>query len=192
MRLARRLFVVPLADNNHGKTSIIRALVSQAEGRAYKPPHPHKSERRLVTPWGRVVDAYVFGRSFQEVEKKKYTCVKAALDANDPGWRNRELIIMPSHVGDIHNDEALCGGDDIDQMFDAAHEGGFDIICVSVHFVDPDEDRSAYWDIWRRPWDERWTIPNPEVAVHDKGRLSGQLAALGSDLWTWISRALTP
>ena len=29
MRIARRLFVVPLANNAHGKTTILKALVSQ-------------------------------------------------------------------------------------------------------------------------------------------------------------------
>jgi hypothetical protein len=38
MRIVRRLFVVPLADNNHGKTTMLRALFNQATGRALDQP----------------------------------------------------------------------------------------------------------------------------------------------------------
>ena len=46
---------------------------------------------------------------------------------------------MPSHAGHIENNSAA---DDIDQMIDAAHAAGFDVICATVIFTDPDEDRS--------------------------------------------------
>jgi hypothetical protein len=49
-----------------------------------------KSDRSLVSPWGRPIDAYVFGRSYQEKEKAPhgpYDSVEAALDGNDPHWR---------------------------------------------------------------------------------------------------------
>ena len=67
MRIARRLFVVPLANNNHGKTTIITALLSQGLGRAFQ--KHQKRARELTSPWGRKVDAYVFCRSYQESEK---------------------------------------------------------------------------------------------------------------------------
>ena len=180
MRIARRLFVVPLANDNHGKSTILRALVSQGLGRRME--LQKKGVRDLTSPWGRPIDAYVFGRSYQEVEKKQHQAVESALDANDAGWRDRELIIMPSHVTSIRNTGAPT---DIEQMIDAAHGAGFDAICASVILDGAFPNRVALSHIWRRPWDERWTIPNPRI-----DQFEGQLEALGRDLWTWICRAL--
>lgn len=39
MQIARRLFVVPLANNDHGKTTMLRALVNQGQGSALKANH---------------------------------------------------------------------------------------------------------------------------------------------------------
>jgi len=182
MRIARRLFVVPLANNDHGKSTIIKAMVSQGLGKTIQ--LQRKGDRQLTSPWGRIIDAYVFGRSFQEVEKGRHGGVEAALDANDSNWRIRELVVMPSHVGDISNGRAA---DDIDQMIDVAHGAGFDVICASVLLErEPGAHRKQYSDIWRKPWDERWAIPNPHIEDNPEG----QLEALGCDLWMWICRAL--
>ena len=197
MRVARRLFVVPLANNNHGKTSIIRSLVSQGEGYLYTSPQPHKGDRTLFSPKGRKIFAYIYGRSYQETEKRKYASVIDALDGNDPLWRSKDLIIMPSHTGDIFDKRHTV--DDIDQMIDAAHRGGFDVVSASVIFSknnmdDMPEfyDTEAFEGIWLKPWDERWTLPNKWLDNVSKGNpyLEGQLSALGRDLWTWISDAL--
>lgn len=179
MRIARRLFVIPMADDKHGKSTIVRALVSQGLGRTVG--HHKKAHRDLVSPVGRHVDAYVFGRSYQEVEKSKHGTVEAALDANDPFWRERELIIMPSHVSKRDRN-------DIQEMIDIGHSAGFDVIGVSVILAGNEGDnRGQFPAIWAMPWDERWTIPNPWSEEPD-----GQLWALGCDLWTWICRTLTP
>jgi hypothetical protein len=180
MRIARRLFVVPLANNAHGKTTIIKALVSQGGdpqfGRLRKAP------RLLTSPRGRSIDAYIFGRSYQETEKAQHGSVGDALDASDAQWRERELIIFPSHVSN--------SDDDIDEMIEAAHQAGFDAICATVVFTGDDpEDRTAFSDIWAKGWDERWTIPNARLAPDDRN-VEPQLIALGSDLWTWICAAL--
>ena len=181
MKIVRRLFLVLLADNDHGKSNIIRSLVSQGLGRTVQ--LQRKAARAFISPWGRPIDAYVFGRSYQEVEKSVYGSVEQALDGNDPAWRMRELIIMPSHVADIGSSKS---GDDIDEMIDVAHRAGFDIICATVIFTgENEEDRTQFSAVWRKPWDERWTIPNPYAAEP-----IGQLEALGRDLWTWICRAL--
>ncbi len=180
MHLSRRLFVVPLADNAHGKTTMLKALVSQ--GGDYQFDRLRKAPRRLVSPWGREIDAFIFGRSYQETEKGQHGNVIASVDASDPLWRNRELIIMPSHV--------TGSGADIDEMLKAAHGAGFDAICASVIFVDGDQGgHTDYGTIWGRNWDERWTIPNP-LRHPDDRELESQLWALGCDLWTWICRAL--
>lgn len=42
MQIARRLFVVPLANNDHGKTTMLRALVNQGQGSALKANHKKK------------------------------------------------------------------------------------------------------------------------------------------------------
>jgi len=90
---------------------------------------------------------------------------------------------MPSHVSDIGNDTE---SDDIDQMIDAAHGAGFDVICAAVIFTGSDEeDRTQFADIWRKAWEERWTIPNPHNDAPE-----GPLDALGRDLWTWICRVI--
>jgi hypothetical protein len=136
----------------------------------------------LTSPWGRSIDAYIFGRSYQETEKAQHGSVGDALDGSDAQWRERELIIFPSHVSN--------SDDDIDEMIEAAHQAGFDAICATVVFTGDDpEDRTAFSNIWAKDWDERWTIPNVRLAPDDQ-TLEPQLNALGSDLWTWICAAL--
>jgi hypothetical protein len=180
LRIARRLFVVPLANNEHGKTTMLKALVSQ--GGDFQFERLRKAQRRLVSPWGREIDAFVFGRSYQETEKGQHRSVVAALDASDPQWRERELIIMPSHVSGSESD--------VDEMIEAAHGAGFDVICATVVFTGDDQrNRAGFSAILIKHWDERWTIPNP-IRDPDDRELESQLRALGSDLWTWICRAL--
>jgi hypothetical protein len=177
MRIARRLFVIPLANDMHGKSSMLRALVAQGLGQTVQ--LHKKGVRQLTSPWGRLIDAYTFGRSYQEKEKGKYKTVEATLTANDPLWKTRELIIMPSHVAKV--DHA-----DIRDMIDVAHSAGFDVIAASVILSwEGGDNRADFPDIWCMAWDERWTIPNPWNDNPD-----GQLEALGRDLWTWICRAL--
>jgi|SRR5665213_2375901 len=177
MRICRRLFVVVLADANHGKSIAMNALLSQGLG-VLSPGR--KGARRLVSPWGREIDAYIFVRSYQETEKAEYGTVKGALNANDPSWRERELIIFPSHVQGSRAD--------IDGMIDAAHLGGFDIVCASLIMTGDDgDDRKSFANIWRKDWDERWTLPNPST---EDSKWPAQVEALGRDLWTWICRAL--
>lgn len=178
MYICRRLFVVPLANDAHGKSTIIRSMVSQGSAREIE--LHKKSKRRLITPWGRQVDAYVFGRSYQEIEKAKYGSVAAALDGNDPDWRWRDLIVMPSHVDkrDIS---------DIQDMVNLAHPAGFDAIAVPVVYWDKNGDnRKSLAPALALNWDGRWTLPNKW-----REEPEGQLWALGNDLWSWISRALT-
>ncbi len=179
MKIARRLFVVPLANNNHGKSTMIRALVSFAISKEIQ-THK-KGVRAMFSPWAlRMIDAYVFGRSYQEIEKGKYGSVEATLDANDANWRTRELVIMPSHV-------AIADHRDIQDMIDLAHSAGFDVVAASVILSwEGGDNRADFPDIWRMPWDERWTIPNPWT--DDKSE--AQLEALGRELWTLICRKL--
>lgn len=178
MHICRRLFVVPLADDMHGKSTIIRSLVSQA---VRKDIDLHKKNvRKMITPWGQTIDAYVFGRSYQEVEKNTHGSVRAALDNNDADWEKRELIVMPSHIGG--------SGDiaDIEEMIRLAHSAGFDAIAVPIVYInDKGDNRAALAPALALNWEARWTVSNPWQKDPD-----GQLLALGNDLWSWISRAL--
>jgi GTPase Era involved in 16S rRNA processing len=173
MNISRRLFVVLLANNDHGKSTLMNALVSQGLGAASP---GRKGARSLVSPWGREIDAYVFVRSYQETEKSEHGSVVNALDANDPSWRERELIIFPSHRSHSSSD--------LDEMIEAAHSGGFDAICATL-IVDGTDERDRIENAWRKNWDERWTLPNPQTEHWRE-----QVEAIGRDLWTWICRAL--
>lgn len=177
MRLSRRLFVVLLSNGEHGKSTLVQALLSQARGITLK--KAQKVACLLTSPWGREIDAYVFVRSYQETEKPNHKTVIEALDANDPSWRERELIIMPSWVS---GKGGISLEDDTSKMIEAAHSAGFDAVCASLI---TGNDRKDYPKIWQQNWDERWTLPNPEAEDW-----KGQVNALGCDLWTWICRAL--
>jgi len=176
MQVTRRLFIVPLANNNHGKTSMLNALLAQGLGG--KSPE-QKGARELFDSTGRPIDAYVFVRSYQETLKKKYKSVSKALDKNDRQWKERELIILPSHV---HRSET-----DVDEMIAVAHGAGFDVVCALVVLDGSDRQDSSH--ILEKGWDERVTIMNPRQ--DDEQRRRALLNALGCDLWTWICKALT-
>lgn len=179
MNITRRLFVVPLANNDHGKSTILKALV--ALGISKEMQIHRKGARLMFSPFAnRMVDAYVFGRSFQEKEKGKHGSVETALDSNDPDWRKRELVIMPSHI-------AAADHTDIQDMIDVAHSAGFDAVAASVILSwDGGDNRADFPDIWRMSWDERWNIPNP----WSDDNAQAQLEALGHELWTKIARTL--
>ena len=173
MYISRRLFIVLLANNNHGKSSLVQSLLSQGLGQSIK--NLPKKVRDLTTPWGRKIDAFVFVRSYQETEKAHYKTIVEALDANDQDWRERELIFFSSHVNGDSKKHTQ-------QMIDAAHEAGFDVIAASLIL---DNDRKDYDKIWSQNWDERWTLPNPKTKDW-----KGQIDALGRDLWTKICSKL--
>jgi hypothetical protein len=174
MRIVRKLFVVLLANNEHGKTTMLNALLPQALGTASP---ARKGPRDLTSPFGRKIDAYVFVRSYQEAEKVSDKNMIGVLDSNDRDWRTRELVIFPSHLD----------RSDVEEMINAAHGAGFDAICAAVILRDRDQIRCA--EIWQLNWDERWTIPNDSKEEFD---WRPQCEALGRDLWTWICLALSP
>jgi len=180
VNITRRLFVVPLANNDHGKSTILKAAVALGISRQMQ--IHKKGVRQLFSPFAnRMIDAYVFGRSYQEKERARYGSVEAALDANDPDWRKRELVIMPSHV-------APQDHSDIQEMIEAAHTAGFDAVAASVILSwDTGDNRGDFPDIWQMPWDERWTIPNP----WSDGNPQPQLEALGRELWIRIARKIS-
>jgi len=171
MRISRRLFVIPLANNNHGKSRLVNSLLSQGLGRASP---GQKGRRHLVSPWGREIDAFVFIRSFQETEKQDHPTPSDALGSADEEWNRRELIVMPSHLDCL----------DVRQMIDTAHGAGFDAIAASI-LLD-DNERSQYRECWAAAWDARWNLPNPRLITD----WDPQLDALGRDLWIWTCKAM--
>jgi hypothetical protein len=155
---------------------MINALLAQGLGG--KSPE-QKGDRVLYDSTGRQIDAYVFVRSYQEKEKKNDRSVEEALDFNDPLWRERDLIILPSHV---HGSAT-----DIDEMIAVAHGAGFDVICALVVLDSSDRQKSS--SILRKGWDGRVTIMNQHRDNEQHRR--AQLNACGCNLWTWICKALT-
>jgi len=153
MRISRRLFVVLLANNDHGKSTLMNALVAQALGTASP---GRKGARTLISPWGREIDSYIFVRSYQEKEKKAHGSVLKALDANDSSWRKRELIILPSHRSQ--------SGADLNKMIEATHVGGYDAVCATL-FIEGTDQRNRFATAWSKNWDERWiTVAGPRLA----------------------------
>lgn len=169
--ITRRLLIVPLANNNHGKTHLIRAIVRQGEHRDLQVVQ--RGPRSLSSPSGRPVDALVIPRSYQETLAGEFGSVEQALNTVDPSWRQRALVILPSHLA-IPDCEAIIG---------LAHGAGFDAIAVSI-LLNPGEIAQSQGCL-ALSWDERWTLSNDQTADH-----AGQVEALGHDLWVWIAAAL--
>lgn len=168
MRVCRRLFVVPLADNDHGKSTLIRALVSQ--GRGINMGGLRHGVQRLESPAGKTVEALVFPRSYQECEKSEHGSVEGALSAVDPAWRTRALVIMPSHL--------II--DDVREIVRTARRAGFDAVAAPV--IIPEHDDLAgngLSDSLGTSWEARWTVHNPRTDNWQE-----QVQALGRDLWT--------
>jgi hypothetical protein len=170
--ITRRLFVVPLANNDHGKTTMIRSLVRQ--GARHGIDVVKRAVRTLYSPWGRVIDALVIPRSYQETLEEEFGSVEGALDGVDPHWRQRDLIVFPSHLKAA----------DCKTMMKLARGAGFDVIAVPV--VLKPEELPKYADCLELGWNERWTVSNDHVDENP----GAQIEALGHDLWAWIAAAL--
>jgi hypothetical protein len=169
--ITRRMMTVPLANNDHGKTTIIRSLVRQGERRRLD--KVKRAPRVLTSPWGRAIDSLVIPRSYQETLLDEFGSVQAALDGVDSSWRERDLIIFPSHL--VKND---CS-----TLIELAHGAGFDAVAVPI-LVDASE-LPQYRDCLSLAWNERWTMLNQRTEDP-----VGQIESLGHDLWAWISAAL--
>ncbi len=169
--ITRRLFVVPLANNDHGKTTMIRSFVRQGERREVEVVR--RAVRTLHSPWGRVIDSLVIPRSYQETLEAEFGSVEEALDGVDALWRQRDLVIFPSHL-----DLSDCRA-----MLKLAHGAGYNVIAASL--ILDSAKMPNYADCLELPWDERWTISN-DVAEN----WGAQVEALGHDLWAWIAAAL--
>ena len=169
--ITHRLFVVVLGQNDHGKTTIIRGLVQQGQRREFD--KVKRATRSLQSPWGRSVDALVIPRSYQETLRGEFGSIESSLENVDSGWRERDLVVFPSHL-----DPTDCR-----TMIELGHNAGFDVICVAIRFLDDDLLNAS--DCLGLPWDRRWTLNNQYSE-----QSTGQLLALGNDLWSWVAAAL--
>jgi hypothetical protein len=169
--ITRRIFLVPLANNDHGKTTIIRSLVRQGERSLVKVVK--RGVRKLLSPWGRRIDALVIPRSYQETLSSEFKTVENALNSVDPLWRQRDLIVFPSHLY----------SEDCEEMIRLGHGAGFDVVVVPVLLQTG--EIAKYQSCLELYWDERWTLSNDKEIDNE-----GQREALGHDLWAWVSAAL--
>ncbi len=168
--ITRRLIVVPLANNDHGKTHIIGSLVRQGERRDIR---VQRGSKMLISPWGRSIDALIIPRSYQETLSAEFGPVEDALNAVDSSWRQRDLVILPSHLVP----------DDCETIIGLAHGAGFDAIAASVLLESAEITR--FEQCLQLPWDERWTLANDRTTEP-----TALLDALGHDLWAWIAAAV--
>ncbi len=186
----RKLFIVPLGENNHGKSSIVRAMIQVAKG---EPAPWRKAAHILTAPTGARLSALVFPSSYQEQEKPKGNSVLRALSdlARAKGkspWFTYDLIIYPSHDDRV----------DLEAMFELGQGHGYDMVAVSILL---DESYPPpHQDCLRLPWSERWTARNYRLrqfkakGAEDKnleltGQARAQIDMLASQLWSQVDRA---
>jgi hypothetical protein len=185
----RKLFVVPLGENNHGKSNIVRAMIQIAKG---EPAPWKKAAHILATSTGARISSLVFPSSYQEQEKPKGNSVSRALSdlakANGKSaWFTYDLIIYPSH-----DDRA-----DLVKMFNGGQGYGYDMVAVSITL---DESYPpAHQDCLKLPWNERWIVRNYRLrqfkgkGAEDKNLLltsqaRAHIDMLAAQLWSQIDR----
>jgi hypothetical protein len=185
----RKLFVVPIAENNHGKSLVIRALLRLAGT-------PTTGWKRLdvalMTFSGQRISALIFPSSLPEMksrEPQKKTA-EEFLQALDRQWWTYDLILLP-----IHEDPAVA-----DELIALGQRHGFDMIAVTITRDEVTMD-PAHQDCLCRPWNERWILRNPtlpkfQIERKKLGALSkraeAQINALAGLLWTRIQRTMFP
>ena len=183
----RKLFVVPLAENNHGKSLIIRSLVRLAGASVTG----WKRQTMILTTFsGQRISALVFPSSLSEMQHREPDKTRAEnfLEELDHSWWTYDLIILPSH-------ENLA---DVDRLIKLGQRHGYDMVAVTI--TKNEKAISAdHRDCLGRPWDERWTLRNPRIIkfqVEQKklgpltARASMQIDTLAGHLWTRIQRTM--
>jgi hypothetical protein len=187
----RKLFIVPLGENNQGKSNIVRAMIQVATG---DPAPWKKAPHILTTPTGARLSSLVFPSSYQEQEKRKGNSVSRALSdlakakKGKSPWYTYDLIIYPSH-----DDKA-----DLQAMFELGQGHGYDMVAVTITL---DESYPpGHQDCLKLPWSERWTVRNYKLrqfkatGAEDKNLeltsiARAQIDMLASQLWNQIDRA---
>lgn len=150
---------------------MIRSIVRQGERRDVR--IVRRAARNLYSPWGRVIDALVIPRSYQETLEEEFGSVEAALNGVDQLWHQRDLVIFPSHLVPA----------DCKVLLDLANGAGFDTVAVPI-FLQPSELKKSAACL-ALSWNERWTLSNDTTE-----KPNSQIEALGHDLWAWIAAGL--
>jgi hypothetical protein len=115
----------------------------------------------------------IIPRSYQETFAGEFGSIEEALNQVDSNWRQRDLVILPSHLV-----PADCA-----TIIELAHGAGFDSIAVNI-LLEPNEI-VQYQGCLLLTWNARWTLSNDALADPQ-----GQLDALGHDIWAWVAAAL--
>lgn len=185
----RKLFVVPLAENDHGKSLIIRQVVRIARGE-------HRGQKRgehaLMLSSGQIVSAIVFPASLSEQQHREPgLTVESALAGVDPHWWTYDLIIFPCHVDPS----------DVRRMRMLAHAFGFDAIVANITRNEGVRPSADLQTCLAQNWDERWWIRNETIARFgienaERGhstlsrRANARIGMLAAHLWSRIGRAM--
>lgn len=174
----KKLYLVVLGENDHGKGHIVRSMIRASS--LNESDNSRKGRRRLPNPKGTIIRSYVFPRSFQETEKDDYheptpkARIEACLNANDPNWKSKDLIVMPSHIMEAATEA----------MISVAHSWGFQAACAYVNLYD--DDLKSFGETLSQEWDERWEIKN----LQDDDNWEHQCRELGFRLFWRISKYL--
>ena len=148
----RKLFIVPVAENNHGKTLVLRSVVRLARGQ-------HRGQIRdshkLMLASGQVVSAIVFPSSFQEqLHREPGLSIEGALRRVDKNWLTYDLIIFPSHENPA----------DVESMLLLAHRHGYDAIIVNFTRNEGWPTSEAMQECFQQNWEQRWIIRNESMS----------------------------
>ena len=185
----RKLFVVPLAENNHGKSLIIRSLVrlAGASVTGWK-----RQTMILTTLGGQRISALVFPSSLSEMQHREPDKTKAEdfLRDLDRSWWTYDLIILPSHEKTA----------DVDGLIKLGQRHGYDMVVVAI-VKNEKAISAALRNCFGQSWNERWILRNPRILRFQveniklgplTARASAQIDTLAGHLWTRIQRTMFP
>lgn len=174
--LRRKLFIVLLGDDKHGKSTILQEL-AEFGSKHQKSYHPNRPIGLLkLYCENTVVDAYIFRRSYQEylmTEKGYKEEIERAIEKEvGADWFNKDLIIMPLHCSCRSK---VSGVDLARRLIDFVRGYGFDVI-VAYIILDSDElkNKNCCREILKLSWDKRWELYNPRISPEDKNKIQKQ------------------
>ena len=183
----RKLFLVPIAENNHGKSLILRDLVRIGTGE-----YTGQKRRALILtlPTGQRVSTLFFPSSISEqVGRNGSLTIQKALETLDKRWWTYDLIILPTHEN----------VEDCQSMIRLGNRHGYDMIAVS--FIKKEEFSIMHHDCLELPWGERWTVRNYHLPSFTVDKIEGkraqitkkakaQVMSLAAHLWARVGTAM--
>ena len=172
--LRRKLFIVLLGDDNHGKSKLLQKLAEF--GSKHQKSYPRAIKHLKLYCGNAVVDTYIFRSSYQESPSLaghyNKDIERAIRDKIGEDWFTKDLVIMPfrCECGSKINSVNLAR-----RLIDFAHSYGFDVI-VAYIILDSDElkKKNCCRDILKLNWDKRWELYNPRISQDDKSKIQEQ------------------